>query len=130
MTTLFCNFIDCMLCVCNNGECVCNIELVFKAGRLAFLCQTSAISLPFILIPCMSCCRIKGTVGVISIVTLQAKIKYELDINVLVSLNVLFTFAFSPRKNIAHSLLMKSNGETHRTRRVSIFRVKFFFIRK
>ena len=31
--------------------CVCNKELVCKAVRLAFSCQTSAISLPFILIP-------------------------------------------------------------------------------
>ena len=36
--------------------CVCNTELVCKAVRLAFSCQTSAISLPFIPIPCV--CKI------------------------------------------------------------------------
>ena len=40
-----------MLCVCTKRVCVCNNELVWKAVRLAFSCQTSAISLPFILIP-------------------------------------------------------------------------------
>ena len=37
-----------MLCVCTKRVCVCNTELVCKAVRLAFSCQTSAISLPFI----------------------------------------------------------------------------------
>ena len=40
-----------MLCVCTKIVCVCNIELVCKAVRLAFSCRTSAISLPFIPIP-------------------------------------------------------------------------------
>ena len=46
-----------MLCVCTKRVCVCNNETVCKAVPLAFSCQTSAISLPFIRIP-----RIKGTV--------------------------------------------------------------------
>ena len=37
--------------VCTKRVCVCNNELVCKAVRLAFSFQTSAISLPFILIP-------------------------------------------------------------------------------
>ena len=40
-----------MLCVCPKRVCVWNNELVCKAVRLALSCQTSAISLPFILIP-------------------------------------------------------------------------------
>ena len=40
-----------MLCVCTERACVCNKELVCKAVRLAFSCQTSDISLPFILTP-------------------------------------------------------------------------------
>ena len=39
-----------MLCVCTKRVCMCNYELVCKAVWLAFSCQTSAISLPFILI--------------------------------------------------------------------------------
>ena len=42
-----------MLCVCTKRVCVYYNELVCKAVRLAFSCQTSAISLPFILIPCL-----------------------------------------------------------------------------
>ena len=42
-----------MLCVCIKRVCVCYKELVCKAVRLTFSCQTSAISLPFILIPCV-----------------------------------------------------------------------------
>ena len=41
-----------MLCVCTKRVCVCNTELVCKAVRMAFSCQTSAIALPFIPIPC------------------------------------------------------------------------------
>ena len=37
-----------MLCVCIKRVCVRNTELVCKAVRLAFSCQTSAISFPFI----------------------------------------------------------------------------------
>ena len=44
-----------MLCVCTKRVCVCNTQLVCKAVRLAFSCQTSAITLPFIPIPC---CRL------------------------------------------------------------------------
>ena len=44
-----------MLCVCTKRVCVCNNELVCKAVWLAFSCQTSAISLPFILIPWARC---------------------------------------------------------------------------
>ena len=42
-----------MLCVCTKRVCVCYTELVCKTVRLACSCQTSAISLPFILIPCL-----------------------------------------------------------------------------
>ena len=64
MTTLFCNFLDCnvMLCVCTKRVCVRNNELVCKAVRLAFLCQTSAISLPFIHILCLICRMIISTI--------------------------------------------------------------------
>jgi len=41
-----------MMCVFTKTVCVCNNELVCKAVRVAFSCQTSAISLPFIIIPC------------------------------------------------------------------------------
>ena len=41
-----------MLCVCTKRLCVCDTELVCKAVRLNFSCQTSAISLPFIPILC------------------------------------------------------------------------------
>ena len=40
-----------MLCVCNRRVCVKFTVLVCKAVRLAFSCQTSAISFPFILFP-------------------------------------------------------------------------------
>ena len=40
-----------MLCVCTKRVCVRFTELVCKALRLAFSCQTSAISFPFIPIP-------------------------------------------------------------------------------
>ena len=40
-----------MLCVCSKGLCVCDKELVCKTVRLAFSCQTSAVSLPYILFP-------------------------------------------------------------------------------
>ena len=40
-----------MLGVCTKRVCVCNNEFVCEALRLAFSCQTSAISHPFILIP-------------------------------------------------------------------------------
>ena len=40
-----------MLCVCFKRVCVCNTELLCKQVPLAFLCQTSAISFPFIAIP-------------------------------------------------------------------------------
>ena len=40
-----------MLCVCTEKVGVKNTELVCKAVRLAFSCQTSAISYPFIPIP-------------------------------------------------------------------------------
>ena len=40
-----------MLCVCSKRVCVRNIKLVCRAVRLAFSCQTSAISFPFIPIP-------------------------------------------------------------------------------
>ena len=40
-----------MLCVRTKRVCVCDNKLVCKTVRLAFSCQTSAISLPFILIP-------------------------------------------------------------------------------
>ena len=42
-----------MLCVCTKRVCVYKRKLVCKAVRLAFSCPTSAISLPFILIPCI-----------------------------------------------------------------------------
>ena len=41
-----------MLSVCTKRVCVCDKELVCKAVRLAFSCQTSDISIPFILISC------------------------------------------------------------------------------
>ena len=41
-----------MLCVCTKTVCVRFTELVCKAVRLAFSCQTSSISFPFIPIPC------------------------------------------------------------------------------
>ena len=40
-----------MLCVCTKRVCVCDIELVCKAARLGFSCQTNAIFFPFIHIP-------------------------------------------------------------------------------
>ena len=43
-----------MLCVCTKRVCVCDTELVCKAVRLAFSCKTSAISIPFILLPWIS----------------------------------------------------------------------------
>ena len=45
-------------------------------------------------------------------------IKYELDINVFVSLNCLYLFAVSLRKWFAYFLLKRSNWET---RRINIF---------
>ena len=50
---MFCNFLDCthVVCLYQKSVRVCNTELVCKAVRLAFSCQTSAISLPFILNP-------------------------------------------------------------------------------
>ena len=41
-----------MFCVCTKRVGLCNTELVCKAVRMAFSCQTSAIGLPFIPIPC------------------------------------------------------------------------------
>ena len=40
--------------------------------------------------------------------------KYEVDIHVFVSLKSLFSFAVSLQKSLAHSLILRSNGETHR----------------
>ena len=40
------------VCVCTKRVCVKFTVLVCKAVRLAFSCQTSAISFPFIPIPC------------------------------------------------------------------------------
>ena len=50
---MFSNFLDYsyVLCVCTKRVSVCDTELVCKAVRLAFSCQTSVISLPFIPIP-------------------------------------------------------------------------------
>ena len=47
-----CNFLDCNHVVCLYQKSVCQFKvLVCKAVRLAFSCQTSAISIPFIPIP-------------------------------------------------------------------------------
>ena len=42
-----------MLCVCTKRVCARFTELVCKAVRLVFSCQTSAISFPFIPVPCI-----------------------------------------------------------------------------
>ena len=46
-------------------------------------------------------------------------IKYELDINVLVSLNCLFSFVGSLLKLLTHSLFIRNNGENHRNKHFS-----------
>ena len=43
-------------------------------------------------------------------------INYELDIHAFVSLNCLFSFAVSLRKLLVYTLLIRSNGETHRNK--------------
>ena len=47
------HWLQIMLCVCTKKECVKFTEFVCKTVRLAFSWQTSAISFPFIPIPCM-----------------------------------------------------------------------------
>ena len=51
---MFCNLLDCshVVCLYQKSVRVCNTEFVCKTVRPAFSCQTSAISLPFIPIPC------------------------------------------------------------------------------
>ena len=56
MTTLFCSALSLTVvlrvCVCTKRVCVCYKELVCKAVQLAFSCQTCAISILFIFVPC------------------------------------------------------------------------------
>ena len=48
-------------------------------------------------------------------------IKYELDINIVGSLNCSFSFVVPQRELFAHSLLIRSNGETQK---LIIFQVR------